>query len=149
MIKNSSTKYFQNYYSKHLFLQITYYLNLVFHIRSIYSFIIIDRCDDQWTWVFTSIIRAWAKIWKEFFSERLSSERVDMRAGLHIIKGDQTLLIIHKHTDPLRLHSQRQRDRSIITGVIFISIPQNHSPVSITGTQCDHSLSVNGFSGHS
>ncbi len=32
-----------------------YYFILVFHI-SVNSFVVIDRCDDQWTWVFTSII---------------------------------------------------------------------------------------------
>ncbi len=46
---NSSTKCFNFFNYKPLFLEIINYLNIVFHIRSLHSFIIIDRCDDQWT----------------------------------------------------------------------------------------------------
>ncbi len=72
-----------------------------------------------------------------------------MRSGFHIIKGDQTLLIIYKHTHNLRLNFQRQRDRGRFTSSVLIPIPHNYNPISILRTLCDHSLPDNGFSGHS
>lgn len=36
----------------------------------------------------------------EFLGEGVASERVDMKAGLHIIERDLTHLIIHKHPQP-------------------------------------------------
>ena len=61
------------------------------------SFSVIDRSDDQRGGVFTSIIRSGTEEWIEFLGEGAASERVDMRPGLHIIKGDHTLLIVHKY----------------------------------------------------
>ncbi|RXN31437.1 sterile alpha motif domain-containing 3-like isoform X2 [Labeo rohita] len=87
------------------------------HVNSLISLVIIT--DDQWCRVFIPPMPQTNKC-IEFLIKTLISERVDMRLGLYIIKADETLLIIHKHTDPLRIHSQRKRlilmsDSSFIT----------------------------------
>ena len=108
-----------------------------------------DRSDDQRGRVFTSIIQTGTEVWIEFLSEGAASERVDMRPGLHIIKGDQTLLIVHKHPHLLGLLSQGQGDRGASQSPELISIPQTYSPVSINRGQSDDPLPVDGLSGHS
>ena len=101
-----------------------------------------DRSDDQRSIVSTSIVQTGTEKWIEFLSEGAASERVDMRPGLHIIKGDQTLLIVHKHPHLLGLLSQGEEDRGVSQSLVLISIPQPYSPVSIVKTQWDVTLPV-------
>ena len=70
----------------------------------------IDRRDDQRSRVFTTIISTWTEVWVEFLSEAAASKGVDKSCSINVIKGDQTLLIIHKHPHLLRLMLQRETD---------------------------------------
>ena len=58
---------------------------------------VIDRRDNQRSRVFTTIIKTWTEVWAEFVSEAAASKGADKSCSINIIKGDQTLLIIHKH----------------------------------------------------
>ena len=69
-----------------------------------------DRRDDQRSRVFTTIITTWVEVWVEFLSEAAASKGVDKSCSINVIKGDQTLLIIHKHPHLLRLMLQRETD---------------------------------------
>ncbi|CAL8342325.1 unnamed protein product, partial [Boreogadus saida] len=57
----------------------------------------------------------WTEEWIERLSEGAASSRVDKNPGIHIIEGDQTLIIINKHPHLLELSSPRETDRRVIT----------------------------------
>lgn len=71
---------------------------------------VIDRTDDQRGGVFTTIIKRGTEEWVEFLSEGAASKGVDKSCSIYVIKGDQTLLIIHKHPHLLKLTLQREID---------------------------------------
>ena len=108
-----------------------------------------DRRDDQRSRVFTTIIRTWTKEWVEFLSEAAASKGVDKSCSINVIKGDQTLLIIHKHPHLLRLMLQRETDCRASTSIVLIFIPQPYRPITILRRCCDLSLPVDRLSGHS
>lgn len=53
-----------------------------------YLFCVIDSRDDQWGSVFTTSITTRVEVCIELLGEVAASERVDVRSGLYIIKGD-------------------------------------------------------------
>ena len=65
----------------------------------------------------------WTEVWVEFLSEAAASKGVDKSCSINVIKGDQTLLIIHKHPHLLRLRLQRDTDWRVSTSFVFIFIP--------------------------
>lgn len=110
---------------------------------------LIDRTDDQRCRVFTSIISTGTEVWVEFVSEGAASKGVDQSCSTYIIKGDQTLLIIHKHPHLLRTRMKTEGDWRGSTSTVLISISQHYSPETILRSQCDFSLPVDRLCGHS
>ena len=83
----------------------------IYDIKQVITLLsLIDRTDDQRGGVFTTIIRTGTEEWVEFLSEGAASKGVDKSCSIYIIKGDPTLLIIHKHPHLLRLRLQRETD---------------------------------------
>lgn len=77
--------------------------SIIHQIKSVVDRLsLIDRTDDQRCRVFTTIIQTGTEVWVEFVSEGAASKGVDQSCSTYIIKGDQTLLIIHKHPHLLR-----------------------------------------------
>ncbi|GLD55607.1 mitochondrial import receptor subunit TOM20 homolog [Lates japonicus] len=74
--------------------------------------------------VVTTIIETGTEEWVEFVSERAASEGVDHICSTNIIKGDNTLIIVHKHPHLLRLRFQREDDIRVGKSYILITIPQ-------------------------
>ena len=91
---------------------------------------------------------AWAEEWIERLTEGAASSRVDMNPGLHIIEGDQTLIIINKHPHLLELSSQREMDNRVINEYQPILVVEK-SPGTFLRGHYDLYFSVDGLSGHS
>lgn len=64
---------------------------------------VVDRGDDQRGGVFTALIKTGTEEWQEILIEGAAGIGVDKSCSIDIIKGDQTLIIIHKHPNLLRL----------------------------------------------
>ena len=71
-----------------------------------------------------------------------------MNPGFHIIEGDQTLVIIHKHPHLLELSSQREKDSRVITEYQLI-LGEDNTPAAFLWGHCAVIFPVDGLSGHS
>lgn len=61
-----------------------------------------DNRDPERGRVVTTIIKTGTEEWAEFVGEGAAGEGVDNICGIDVVKGDQTLQIIHKHSHRLR-----------------------------------------------
>ncbi len=81
---------------------------------------VIDSRDDQRSRVFTIIIKTRTKDWVEFLSEGAVSKGADQSCSINVIKGDQTLVIIHKHPHLHRLRLQRETHWRVRKSIVLI-----------------------------
>ena len=84
--------------------------------------------------IFTICIVTWTKEWIDLLSEVAASVRIEMNSVFHIIKGEQALLIIHKHSHFLELLFYREGDFRVSISQITISFPQLYGPVTVQVT---------------
>lgn len=71
-----------------------------------------------------------AKEWMEPVGERVH-EGVDVGAAVHAEEGRPSLLVVHEHSDPLRLVAQSQGGGRRCVSNVLIPVSQAHSPEAI------------------
>ncbi len=108
-------------------------------------FSVIDRRNDQRSRVFIITIITRIKEWVEFLSEVAVSKGADQSCSINVIKGNQTLVIMHKHPHLHRLRLQRETDWRVRKSKVLISIQQTNLP----GTILRFTLLVDRLSNHS
>ncbi len=70
---------------------------------------VFNSSDDQRSRVLSVLVDAWAENGEEALSERIS-ERVEMRACLHIIEGHLASFVVQKDAQLLRQCGEMQRN---------------------------------------
>lgn len=107
-----------------------------------------NGADDQRSLVHSRFIRARAEEGMNGVMKGIR-EGIHEHFGLHVVEGQQSLVIVHVDTDAGRSGVDRQAGRGFCSESVGGPFPQAEKPVAVGGAYGDFALPVDGVANHS
>lgn len=100
-----------------------------------------NRANDYWSLVSSWFISAGAKEWMDGV-RKMICKCIDENSGLNIVEGHQSLIIVHKDSNPWRSEVYCQLCWGLSSEGVLSPIPQAEEPVTMSRTYSDFPFTI-------